>query len=151
MNINVKKISELDFRNLKIPTLFEDEPIDRAFGIVSNGRAEYKIGWQSEDIKPVVKCINVLLCSIGIDLVFVIFDFSTGEVLKKVYLDYYFYDIIIHKELLFVITQLEVIRIITTDFSLNKTYSLPDYIENFKIEKGILVIKCIGGDIVYVQ
>lgn len=90
MNIELTDISDSDFKNLDIPTLFEDKLTDRTFGVLSDGRNEYKLGWQSDNIKPVIKWINTLLCSIGIDLVFVIFEFTTGRVLLKLSLDYFF-------------------------------------------------------------
>ena len=60
MNIELTEISESDFKKLDLPTLFEDKLTDRTFGVVSDGKNKYKLGWQSENIKPVVKWINVI-------------------------------------------------------------------------------------------
>ncbi|HWV71201.1 MAG TPA: hypothetical protein VN040_05780, partial [Pseudosphingobacterium sp.] len=105
METSIKEISESEFKELNIPVLFEDKLTDRAFGVVSDGKNEYKLGWQSQNIKPVTKWINLVLCSIGIDLTFVIFEYTTGKILQKLSLDYYFFDTKISDGAIYVITQ----------------------------------------------
>ncbi|MGS2765152.1 hypothetical protein [Sinomicrobium sp. M5D2P9] len=148
MNISIKEISESEFKKLKIPVLFEDESIDRIFGVVSDGKNEYKLGWQSENIKPVIKWINIILCSIGVDQMFVIFEFTTGRILQKLSLDYYFYDTRISNGAIYVITQLEIIKINIIDLTIVETYSLPDYFENIEFNDGIVVVKCVGDEVI---
>lgn len=151
MEISINEISESEFKKLEIPVLFEDESIDRIFGVISDGKNEYKLGWQSENIKPVIKWINTILCSIGVDLVFVIFEFNTGRILYKLSLDYYFYDTRIYNGAIYVITQLEIIKIRTTDLTIAETYSLPDYFESIEFEEGILIVRCIGNEVVNIE
>lgn len=151
MKISIKEMPESEFEKLKIPILFEDKSIDRTFGVVSDGKIEYKLGWQSENIKPVIKCINLLLCSIGIDLIFVIFELTTGRVLQKISLDYYFYDTKIYKGAIYVITQLEIIKVGIQDLAIVKIYSLPDYFESIEFNEEILVVKCIGDKVVNIN
>ncbi|HPK10479.1 MAG TPA: hypothetical protein PK246_09115 [Saprospiraceae bacterium] len=147
MNACIKEISESEFKRLKIPVLFEDELTDRTFGVLSDGKNIFKLGWQSE-IKPVIKWIDLALCSIGIDLIFIIFEFGTGRVLKKLSLDYYFYDTKIFKEAMYVITELEIIKINITDLAIVGTYSLPDYYERIEFNEDLITIKCIDDEIV---
>ncbi|SEA50929.1 hypothetical protein SAMN05192529_1242 [Arachidicoccus rhizosphaerae] len=151
MEISINEISESEFKKLEIPVLFEDESIDRIFGVISDGKNEYKLGWQSENIKPVVKWINTILCSIGVDLVFVIFEFNTGRILYKLSLDYYFYDTRIYNGAIYVITQLEIIKISITDLTIAETYSLPDYFESIEFKQGILIVRCIGNEVVNIE
>jgi len=151
MNISIKEISESEFKELKIPVLFEDESIDRTFGVVSDGKNEYKLGWQSENIKPVIKWVNTLLCSIGVDLIFVIFEFTSGKILQKLSLDYYFYDTRISNGAIYVITQLEIIKINITDIAIVETYSLPDYFESIEFNEGVVVVKCVGDEVVNIE
>jgi len=151
MNISIKEISESEFKKLKIPVLFEDESIDRTFGFVSDGKNEYKLGWQSENIKPVLKWINTILCSIGVDLMFVIFEFTTGRILQKISLNYYFYDTRMSNGSIYVITQLEIIKINTTDLTIIETYSLPDYFESIEFNEGIVVVKCVGDEVINIE
>ena len=133
--MEIKEISESDFNNLKLPVLFEDKLTDRVFSLISNGIKEYKFGWQSTLIKPIIKFINDNYCCIGIDLAFIIFDFNTGRILKKLSLDYYFYDAKIFNEFLYVITQLEIIKINITNLTIVETFALPDYFESIKFNK----------------
>jgi hypothetical protein len=151
MNISIKEISESEFKKLKIPVLFEDELIDRTFGVVSDSKNEYKLGWQSENIKPVIKWINTMLCSIGVDLMFVIFEFTTGRILQKFSLDYYFYDTRITNGAIYVITQLEIIKINIPDLTIAEIYSLPDYFESIEFNEGIVVVKCVGDKVLNIE
>lgn len=151
MNISIKEISESEFKELRIPVLFEDESIDRTFGVVSDGKNEYKLGWQSENIKPVIKWVNTVFCSIGIDLMFVIFEITSGRILLKLSLDYYFYDTRISNGAIYVITQLEIIKINIADFAIVETYALPDYFESIEFKEGVVVVKCVGDEEVNIE
>lgn len=151
MRVSIKEISETYFNNSRIPVLFEDKLTDRVFGIISNGVNEYKFGWQSTLIKPIIKFIDSSYCSIGIDLIFVIFDFNTGEVLKKLSLNYYFYDTKIFNDSIYVITQLEIIKITIIDLTIIDTYSLTDYFESIEFNEGNIVVKCIDGEVININ
>lgn len=151
MNIELTDISDSDFKNLDIPTLFEDKLTDRTFGVLSDGINEYKLGWQSDNIKPVIKWINTLLCSIGIDLVFVIFEFTTGRVLLKLSLDYFFYDTKIYNEFVYVITELEIIKINIANLAIVEIYSLPDCFESIEFNERNIMVKCVGDEVVKIE
>jgi hypothetical protein len=151
MEISIKEISETAFKKLNIPVLFEDESIDRTFGVISDGKNEYKLGWQSENIRPVIKWINIELCSIGIDLRFIIFEFTAGRILQELFLSYYFFDTRISKGAIYVITQLEIIKINIKTLTIVETYSLPDCFESIEFNEGIVMVKCMGDEIVNIE
>lgn len=148
MKASIKEISESEYKKSDVLVLFEDELTDRVFGLISNGVNEYKFGWQSTLIKPIIKFINDNYCSIGIDLIFVIFDFNTGRILQKLSLDYYFYDIKLFNGFLYVITQLEIIKINIADLTIVEIYPLPDYFESIEFNEKVIVVKCIGDEVV---
>lgn len=151
MKIQLDEISESEFINLNLPVLFEDKLTDRVFGIISNGVKKYKFGWQSTTIKPVIKFINDNHCSLGVDLTFIVFDFNTGEILQKISLDYYFYDTQIFNGFIYVITQLEIIKINILDMTIVKTFDLPDYFESFNPKEKNIVVECLGGEIILID
>lgn len=151
MRINIREISKSDFNNLQLPVLFEDKLTDRVFCVISNGVNEYKFGWQSTLIKPRIRFINNNYCSIGIDLIFIIFDFNTGIILKKFSLDYYFYDTKIFNEFLYVITQLEIFKINTKALLVVETFALPDYFESIEFNERVISVKCIDGEVVNIE
>lgn len=151
MNIELTEISESDFKELELPILFEDELIDRIFGVISNGVNKYKFSWQSTINRPKVVSIDSVRCTIGIDLVFVIFDFVTGEILKKISLNYFFYDTKIFDEFIYVVTELEIVKINISDSIINKVYALPDYFESIELKKGNITVKCVSGIVIDVE
>ncbi|HPQ22502.1 MAG TPA: hypothetical protein PK147_11650 [Saprospiraceae bacterium] len=63
-------------------------------------------------------------------------------------MDYYFYDTKIFKEAMYVITELEIIKINITDLAIVGTYSLPDYYERIEFNEDLITIKCIDDEIV---
>ncbi|WP_192349068.1 hypothetical protein [Algoriphagus sp. Y33] len=151
MNAEIKEISESDYNKLKHPILFEGKLADRIFGVISNGTNEYKFSWQSTVIKPKIIGIDDFRCSIGIDLVFVIFEFLTGKILLQLSLDYFFYDSKIYNGFLYVITELEIIKINTKDLLVVETFALPDYFESIEFNEEIILVKCVGDEIVNIK
>jgi len=151
MNVEIREISESDFNNLELPILFEDILTDRVFGVISNGVNEYKLSWQSTISKPKIVVIDNFRCSIGIDLVFVIFEFLTGKILLQLSLDYFFYEVKTYKQFLYVITELEIIKINTKDLLVVEAFALPDYFESIEFNEGIIVVKCVDDEAVNIE
>ncbi len=151
MKVQLDKISESEFLNLNFPILFQDELTDRVFAILSSGEKKYKLGWQSTDIEPVIKFIDDNYCSVGVDLTFIIFDFSTGKILQKISLEYYFYDTQILNGFVYVITQLEIIKINIIDMTIVKTFDLPEFFESFNPNEKNIAIECMGGEIILID
>ena len=136
---------------MKYPVLFENKLTDRVFGIISNGINEYKFSWQSTIIKPKVIDVDDFRCSISIDLVFLIFEFLTGKILLQLTLDYFFYDTKIYNGFIYVITELEIIKISTKDLLVIERFALPDYFENIEFNEEIILVKCVGDEIVNIK
>lgn len=150
MKIDFKEISELDFERLDSPVLFGDKS-DRSFGsILIQGQELYKISWNTTLIKPNILVINKVVC-IGIDLTFVIFDFDKKNILLELNLDYFFYDVKIHNEYLYVITELEIIKLNISNFEICKKYDLPDYFSDIEFQEDNIMIRCITDKIVYIK
>jgi hypothetical protein len=147
MKIDFKEISELDFEQLDSLILFGDKS-NRSFGsILIQGQGLYKIGWNSTLIKPNILVINEVVC-IGIDLIFIIFDFDKKNILLQLNLDYFFYDVKIHNEYLYVITELEIIKLNISKFEICQKYDLPDYFSYIEFQEDNILISCINGEIV---
>jgi hypothetical protein len=144
----INEISESDYKNLDLPTLFEDKLTDRKFGLFSKGESKYKFGWQSETIKPNIIFINNSCCSIGVDLIFIIFEIRTGKVLVKIPLDYYYFDTKIYNNFLYVITELEIIKISIDGLKVIDTYSLPDYFESIEFYNDKIIVKCVNDEVI---
>lgn len=151
MKMQLDKISESEFLNLNLPILFQDELTDRVFAIISNGEKKYKLGWQSTEIEPVIVFIDNNHCSVGIDLTFIIFNFNTGEIFQKISLDYYFYDTQIFNGFMYVITQLEIIKINIINMIIVKRFDLPEYFESFNPNENIIAVECMGGEIIFID
>ncbi len=49
---------------------------------------------------------------------------------------------------MYVITELEIIKINITDLAIVGTYSLPDYYERIEFNEDLITIKCIDDEIV---
>lgn len=148
MNAYIKEISESDYNKLELPVLFEEKVTDRVFGLFSNGVNEYKFGWQSTACKPKINFIDNFRCSIGIDLVFVIFEIITGKIAVKIYLDYFYYDTKIFNGFLFVITELEIIKLNLIDLMIVDSYSLPDFFESIEFYDEKIVVKCVNDEVI---
>ena len=56
--------------------------------------------------------------------------------------------LLIYNGAIYVVTQLEIIKINITDLAIIETYSLPDYFESVEFNKGIIEIKCVGNKVV---
>jgi len=151
MSITIKKIPEAEFKALNCPVLFADEWRDRAFGVILAGENTYKFGWPTETQSPVVKWIDTLTCSFGVDLDFVIIDSPGGNVLHKMHLDYWLYDIQLFDAFLYVITEIEIIKMNTKDNSIIETYSLPDIYKNMEPSGSGFLVECLDGEVVRIE
>ncbi len=147
MKIDFKELSELDFEQLDLPVLFGDKS-DRSFGsILIQEQKLYKISWNSTLIKPNILVINKVIC-IGIDLIFIIFNFEKKNILLQLNLDYFFYDVKIYNEYLYVITELEIIKLNISNFEICQKYDLPDYYNDIEFQEDDILISCVNGEVV---
>ena len=101
MSISLKQITENDFMNLNVPTIFNDNKISRCFGIVTNDIQSFKFAWQSTIVSPIVsEIIKEYVIGIGIDLNFAVVNFMSNRIVLNITLTYLFLDIIISNDFL---------------------------------------------------
>src|SRR5690606_26705428 len=105
------------------------------FGTVLLGLKRYKLAWPSSLISPVVLQIDTFLYCIGVDLIFLIFDSNREKAILRFSLDYFFYDVKIYEDNIYVITELEILEVCMTDFMICKKYALPDYFDSIEFDR----------------
>jgi len=109
--IKLKKIIKADFDLHIMPTLFNEDKADKCFAVISNGIISYQLAWQSDLLEPTVLKIDEEIYCIGIDQHFCIIDFNKCDIFLNIKLMYFFYDVQIFREWIFVISELEIIKI----------------------------------------
>jgi len=149
--MNYREVSELEYRRSNSKVLFEDTKTNMSFGIISNDNHSYKFGWQSTIVKPLIKKINEDFFLIGIDLNFIIFNLNTYEIIFKITLDYYFFDVEFFNNYIYVITQLEIIKIDIKDFNIIQGFGLPDYFESIDFLEDSIIVTCEGNEKVVIE
>lgn len=143
----IQYISEIEFnKSTNIPILFGNPKIDTRFGLVSYDDNKAKFSWSSELVTPEVKELSNNFISIGIDQNYIIYNFYNNNVVLKLALDYFFYYSKVLDFIIYVITELEVIKIDILKYSVIDKIILPDIIENIEFEHEILKITCFNGD-----
>lgn len=152
MQLAIEEISEKIYNTIDTPVLFETKLSSRKFALISYNNVKiYKFNWQSIDITPKFENLYDNVFLLGIDLSFVILDVESNTVYINLELDYFFYDIRVFKEILYVITELEIIEVNTRNFTLERTHQLPNYFSNFIINEDNITIECIDHEIVKFQ
>jgi len=148
MNL-INKITKEEFENLKTPILFTEKNAEANNNLasISNGINGFRIAWNS-DINPILLLVSRNIYAIGIDQHFAVVDFESQAVLLNIDLFYNFYDIKIFSGFIYVITELEIIKINLLSYTLVETYPLPDYFENIEFNDRGIEVKCLGGEIV---
>lgn len=149
MNFNFIELTFEDFNKLNVPLLFGSEFEARCFGTIKNEKIQYKLAWQSTGIKPLIKYIGNDICSIGVDLFFVIINSATGDIGLNLLLDYFFYDSKVNNEYLYIITELEIIEVL--DSKVFRRISLPDFYSEMEFEEKVLRIRCINDQILTLE
>ena len=151
MIVTYKEISNTDYDSLRTPVLFEDKKADRLFGTITNGKQEFRFGWRSNLIKPEIKEIKENIYSIGIDENFVIVDFSANNVILNLKLLYPYYTTEIFNNIIFIATELEIIKIDKSKFKVMSEYTLPEFYEYMiPVEDGFDV-HCANNITIYIK
>ncbi len=151
MNILLEKISEESFNNLTSKVLFNDSTTSRCFGEINGAPTKFRLGWQSDLIDPVISELVPGIFGVGIDQNFAIADFNTGNELLNLNLDYSFLTLQKFEESLFVISELEVIEIDLSNFTVINTHALPDLYQDIEKKDGYFEISCEGGFVVKID
>lgn len=144
----LREISEINYKSSTLPVLFEDERTDRMFGIISNNIHSFKFGWQSTNIKPVVKEVSKEIYAIGIDQNFILIDLNIVNIKLKLKLFYFFYNLVVYDTFMIVITELEILIVSLINYNLLTSISLPELYENMETNGKNLKFTCIDGSYV---
>lgn len=150
MKVEFKAINESDFKVSDSEVIFNTEH-SRCHGIVFNEEISFKFGWQSELIIPKVDLISEGVYSLGIDLNFAVIDFEKNKIVFDLLLDYFFYEIKVQKDFLYVITALSIFKIELGTFRIIETFLLPDFFEQIIFDKKRIEVKCSNNEIAHFQ
>lgn len=141
----LREISEKEFKNSNLPVLFENKLTDRMFGVISNDINSFKLGWQSNIIKPVVKEVNQEIYAIGIDQNFILIDLNLVNIRLKLELTYFFYNVVIYNNFIIVITELEIFIISEFTYKVVKEIPLPEIYTKMRVNERNIKFICVDG------
>lgn len=146
------EITKIEFNALNELTLFKeaDDRANNHYAIISDGMYGLKFSWNSE-IEPVIIEVKPKVYSIGIDQHFAVVDFSSNTILLNLNLFYNFYDTKIFKEWIFIISELEILKVSRLDFNIIETYELPDFFSDIEFKGEVAEIRCSGGEIIQLK
>jgi len=150
--IEFNKINEEEFNKQNVPTLFKEdnERANNNYAIISVCKLGFQFAWNSS-IEPIILEVNSNIYCIGIDQHFAIINFNSNNIIITLNLFYNFYDTKIFKEWIFVITELEIIKIDKTTFKILENYELPDFFEKITFSEGQIEVKCTGNYIIIIK
>jgi hypothetical protein len=148
MKINILKVGESEFDKLNVPMLFNDINTRRCFGVIKNNISSYKYSWQSDMIEPLLTEITKDIYAIGIDQNFAVINFKLNSIVFKLELNYTFYDTKIFNEFIYVITELEIVKINSLTFKVMKEYQLPDIFEEILLTDKKITVRCLDQSII---
>jgi hypothetical protein len=144
-------IEEIDnnlYKESKARVLFQEEQDSNKYAIVSNNIYEYKLSWHSQLINPDLVYIRPNIYSIGIDNYFAIIDFQNDKIALNLRLMYFYYKTIIYNNYIYLITELELIKIEILNLKELKRIFLPDIFVDITFNDK-LEIKCANGETYY--
>lgn len=146
MDAYLKNISVEEFNKLKVPILFEEGIFNRRFGVITNNKQSFGLAWRSDMIQPSLIELDLNIYGIGIDQNFAIVDFNNNLIRLKLSLTYNFYTIELFLSDIFIITELEIIRLNRVTFKVLDKYELPDLFEEMVLSHNDqLEVKCAGN------
>lgn len=149
MEVTFKKISENEFeKKQSTPVLFYDSLYSRCFGVIENKASEFKFGWQSDLLEPVIKDVDKNIYAIGIDQSFAIVDLAQNKVLLNLNLFYNFHTVVPYKDYIFICTELEVVVINKLTYETVQSITLPDFFEELVFEDGKVKVVCVNQVVV---
>jgi len=144
--IELEEIRKTDFYLYRMPTLFAENKANKCFAKISNGIISYQLAWQSDLLKPIVLNIKQEIYCIGIDQYFCVIDFTRINILLNLKLMYNFYDVKIFQDWIFVICELEIIKINKDNLNIEDEFGLPDFFEKMDFENNLIKIKCLNNN-----
>lgn len=148
MEVNFTEISKSEYHELELPSLFTNSLCNLFFGVISINEHRFKLGWQSSEVKPSLKIVNNSICILGIDLNLVIYDIINNQIVENLLLDYFFYAIEVNHKFIYVISELEIIKIDISNLNVKEKFQLPDFFESIEFLEDYTIINCIGQEII---
>lgn len=142
---SVDRITKEKYQELKIKNLFEEKMTDCVYATILINNVVYKFAWASDLVTPVIKIINNQYCTIGIDLDFIVINMIENVVIDSVKLNYFFYDTQIFNNFLFVITELEILKIEMQNFKIIDEIGLPEIFESWDVVDNKIKVICLDG------
>jgi hypothetical protein len=138
--IDSKKFNE---SNDKI--IFYNQKTSSCFAEIIHNDYTYKIDWNSSLLKPQIVELGSNIYSIGIDQNFAIIDFSSNQIILNLELSYFFYEVKIYKERIYICTELEILVLNNFSFETLRKIPLPDFYKEINFEDNFEIITCING------
>lgn len=148
---NIEIITKEKYQELNVQVLFDDNLTDRAFATILINNVTYKFAWRSDVVKPIIKIINNQYCTIGVDLEFIVINMIENVIINNIKLDFFFYDTQVFHNLLFVITELQILKMDTQSFEIIDKIDLPDIFESFDVIDQSILVTCFNDYKVLIQ
>jgi len=146
MKLSISRLVQKEFIQNNNLLLFPNTLKDRMFALVSNGKHNFKVSWQSDGLFPVTFDIFEDVFAIGIDLDFVIVDFSTGIIIYHQHLESFFCEFMKYDGKLFAISEIEIYVIDLKTYKTKQVVTLPEIYEKMTIEDECMIVNCIDGE-----
>lgn len=147
--IELIKITTGDFNESKIPLLFSETKANNNCAIITDGITKYRLAWHSDMIDPVILRITYGIYGIGVDQHFSIINFEKKEIPCTLNLMYNFLNAEIFDEWIFIITELEIIKMDKNSLGVLAEYALPDFFEEIQFSYDGIKVSCSGGINIY--
>lgn len=147
MELKIKEISEAYYHSLDAKELVKADALlqyNRFVEIVVCQQS-FKLCWQSESIFPDIYKIDGRNFFIGIDLDFLIFDFLESKTKLAVKLDSYYIEYLLFRNILIVVTELDIYMINIQPVVVDSVIHLPDVFSNIEIDNDIARVSCSDG------
>jgi len=144
----MKYLTEKEFERSNAVVLFDDKASSRRFGVIAKNQSAFRFSWQSTDIFPEILDVDDFISVIGIDLNFAIINFKDSSILLNIRLNSFYIKTIIKDDILYLISEVEIICIGRITYAILRRFLLPDIFEDIEIADSKIEVKCMGGLIV---
>lgn len=144
----INKVTDVIFKGLKVPTLFHKEKTDDNFAaILVNNEMKFKFSWRGDNIEPLILHISEFIYGVGVDLNYSIVNVSNLDIISNIELSFFFLDSKIKDNYIYIITELEILKIEKESFTFINSFILPDIFEEIRFEEKKIIVKCMDENI----
>jgi len=141
-------LTKTEFSQLDCPVLFQDAADDQYFGRIQKGNYPFKFGWIRETASPSLTWLDNHTCALGIDKNFTIIQFESGTILANMALDSYFVGTYPTSEALLIATQLEILKLDLSTYTVIESVELPDFFVSMDTHSLPNTVECFDGSII---